>query len=105
MSLLTVLEASGAPTTIDYLSLDVEGAEFLLMKDFPYHKYKFLTLTVERPGVDLSALLEKNGYRFVLKTSYFDDELWFHKDFLAHFRGSLDHLRDGFTGNRCDHEP
>jgi hypothetical protein len=30
---------------IDYLSLDVEGAEFIVMKGFPFEKYTISALT------------------------------------------------------------
>ena len=33
-----------APPTIDYLSLDVEGAEDLVMNTFPWHTHNVTTL-------------------------------------------------------------
>lgn len=49
VSLATILDDMKAPTTISYLSLDIEGAELYVMEKFPFQRYKFLTLTVERP--------------------------------------------------------
>merc|ERR1712113_719908 len=49
VSLEELLKSSGAPREIDYMSLDVEGAESMVMKDFPWDSYHFLVLTVERP--------------------------------------------------------
>ena len=59
------MDEFNAPETIDYLSLDVEGAETRILRGFPFHKYKFLAMTIERPTVELNELLFKNGYVFV----------------------------------------
>lgn len=76
-----ILERALAPTTIDYLSLDVEGAESLIMKDFPFDKYTIKILTVERPKEDLQTLLKDKGYEFVKTISYFQETLWVHSSF------------------------
>lgn len=73
-----ILDSFGAPTVIDYLSLDVEGAEDLIMTDFPFHKYTFRVLNVERPKAVLETLLKDNGYIFLRRGS-FGDEMWKHK--------------------------
>jgi hypothetical protein len=67
------------PKVIDYLSLDVEGAEFLIMKNFPFGEYKFKILTVERPGKDLKELLESQGYRFLKDLAWWGETLWAHE--------------------------
>ena len=62
----TLLREARAPATIDYLSLDVEGAEAsALPEDFPFADFVFLSLTVERPPPELNARLLRHGYRFV----------------------------------------
>lgn len=71
-----ILDELNAPHVIDYFSLDVEGAESLVMNGFPWEKYKFNVITVERPKPDLKAALQGHGYRFLLKNSGFDDETW-----------------------------
>ena len=81
MTLLEILQRARAPNVIDYLSLDVEGAESLIMKDFPFHQYTVKILTVERPKEDLQALLKENGYEFVKVISYFKETLWVHSSF------------------------
>jgi hypothetical protein len=48
-SLRSILKKFNAPSMIDYLSLDVEGAELFIMKDFPFDEHKFKLLTIERP--------------------------------------------------------
>lgn len=73
-----LLKKFNAPEVIDYFSLDVEGAESLVMDSFPWEKYTFKVLTVERPKDDLRAKLKNNGYEFLRRNSGFDDELWIH---------------------------
>jgi Methyltransferase FkbM domain len=76
VSLYEILSRFQAPKVIDYLSLDVEGAETLIMQDFPFHEYSFNVMTVERPKADLKALFEENGYEYVAKISAFGETLW-----------------------------
>ena len=61
----TILQEVGAPNIIDYLSIDVEGAEFRILSTFPFEKYQFLTITVERPSLQLHQILIDAGYILV----------------------------------------
>ncbi len=74
-----ILTRFRVPRNIDYLSLDVEGAEMLVMKEFPFDKYTIKIMTVERPGDDLRELLEQNGYRFLKDLAWWGETLWAHK--------------------------
>jgi len=67
-TLLSVLIHYDAPSVIDYLSLDIEGAEYEAMRLFPFHHYTFLTASVENPGQCLFFLLIHHGY-IPLKTT------------------------------------
>ena len=78
VSLSTILDMFDAPKVIDYLSLDVEGAETYIMRDFPFDKYKFKCMSVERPKDELLALLENNGYKKVRDFKR-GDTLWAHE--------------------------
>src|SRR3990167_724466 len=60
-----ILDQLGAPSIIDYFTIDVEGAETRILRNFPFDKYTFLALTIERPSAELNAVLFGNGYRFV----------------------------------------
>ncbi len=80
VSLNTVFEQFAVPHDIDYMSLDVEGAEELIMKDFPFDSYKIKFMTIERPRPSLQALLKEHGYVFVMKLVYWGDTLWVHED-------------------------
>ena len=67
------------PRSIDYLSLDVEGAEFLVMKNFLFNTYHIKVMTVERPNKDLRNLLEGKGFIFLKDLSWWGETLWAHK--------------------------
>lgn len=61
--LTNVLRNKSAPREIDYLSLDVEGAESeVLCPSFAWKSFIFLTLSIERPPPDLNTRLFQNGY-------------------------------------------
>ena len=47
MSLHDFLTANKAPKTIDYLSIDTEGSEFTILKQFPFREWDVRFLTVE----------------------------------------------------------
>lgn len=78
VSVAKVLQDFGMPRAIDYLSLDIEGAEAWVFESFPWHLYTFRTLTVERPKRELRSMLEKNDYVFLCYHGHFGDELWVH---------------------------
>lgn len=82
VSLNDLLEAHGAPKTVDYLSVDTEGSELTLLNPFDFSKTDIRILTVEHnftPARDrLRALLESHGYQRVFeKFSRWDD--WYVK--------------------------
>ena len=63
--LIDVLRENSAPAIIDYLSIDVEGAEDRILLDFDFKAYRFNTITIERPSEKLRAAFRDNGYRLV----------------------------------------
>eukprot|EP00977_Amphora_coffeiformis_P001331 scaffold278_cov195-Amphora_coffeaeformis.AAC.16 len=75
--LATILERFQAPKVIDYLSLDVEGAEWFIMGNFDFDKYQFQVLTIERPSEELQILLGSHGYRKIYDIAR-GDTLWAH---------------------------
>ena len=72
---------------IAYLSLDVEGAESLVMRTFPFATHTVSILSVESPKADLAALLRSHGYRYhcssigqsVIFGLRNNDQLWLHE--------------------------
>lgn len=79
MTLYDLLRENNAPRIIDYFSLDVEGAETRILRNFPFDKYTFLALTIERPSQELNQILFRNGYVFI-KNNLFDS-FYLHKSF------------------------
>ena len=77
VSLASVLDETNAPSTIDFFSFDVEGAETRILRSFPFGKYRFLSLTVERPTAELNQLLFGNGYIFVKNLKF--DSFYVHE--------------------------
>ncbi len=60
-----VLDENNAPRIIDFMSIDVEGAETRILRDFPFDKYIFLAMVIERPSPELNRILQEYGYIFV----------------------------------------
>mmetsp|Transcript_41062 Transcript_41062/g.73549 ORF Transcript_41062/g.73549 Transcript_41062/m.73549 type:complete len:160 (-) Transcript_41062:106-585(-) len=76
-----ILDSACAPHTIEFLSLDVEGFEWNVLRDFAWDKYKFLVLCIEGPPLQLHELLRQNGYVGPIQLGF---DLWyFHPSFLA----------------------
>lgn len=90
-----IMELANAPKKIDYFSLDVEGAESVVMSGFPWEKYQFRVITVERPEADLVAALQQHGYEKVHTNSNFNDQLWLKRD--ATFAYTFQDIKDKFA--------
>ena len=67
-TLVDALAKSGAPPTIHFLSLDVEGSEEAALSDVALARYRFLTMTVENPTPLLARRLARHGYALALPT-------------------------------------
>jgi len=83
--LVDILRHNRSPKVIDYLSLDIEGAEFYVMEKFPFDDYQFRIITIERPPKQLRSLLQANNYKFhaVIGGRNHGETLWFHKDHIS----------------------
>lgn len=79
VTLTEILTRFNAPKKIDYMSLDVEGAEEFIMQHFPLTDYTISLMTVERPKDTLRALFEKNGFQFITRLSRWGETLWAHE--------------------------
>lgn len=65
-----LLEAADAPLNIDFLSLDVEGAELDVLRGIDHSRYRFrYILTESRDMERISLFLRDYGYRFSRKLS------------------------------------
>ena len=74
-----ILDENNSPKVIDYFSLDVEGAEYRILKKFNFEKYKFKILGIERPKKELEQLLKDKGYFYIYDIG--GDDFYYHKDF------------------------
>ena len=70
-----------APTEIDYLSIDIEGAEERVLKDFSFTKYKIKCITIERPTDLLMDILSRNGFVLIKEIPGLDC-FYLHKDLI-----------------------
>lgn len=77
-TLTSVLDESELPTHIDYMSIDIEGAELRAFKGLDLNKYSFGALTIERPNSELRKMLSKHGYRNLGQLVH--DSLFVHAD-------------------------
>lgn len=80
------LKKFSAPAIIDFMSMDVEGAEYFILKDFPFSEYKFRAMVIERPTPSLDLLLDLHGYRQVKHLNY--DVFYSHVDYLRQINHS-----------------
>ena len=76
-----ILEATNAPRRIDYMILDIEGAETLVMHSFPFANHTVAIMTIERPKPDLKQVLRSHGYMFLCGGGA--DEVWVHPSRIA----------------------
>jgi hypothetical protein len=78
ISLQDLLVSHGAPKYIEFLSIDTEGSEFEILKNFDFQSYRFGAICVEHNFADtrekINGLLLANGYQQVhIDLSDFDD--------------------------------
>lgn len=83
----TLLERHGCPAVVDYLSLDVEGAELVFLETLDWSRVRFRCLTVEHnfsPQREaLARLLEGRNYVRVEATLSGWDDWWVAEETLA----------------------
>lgn len=67
-TLADILKRANAPSFINYMSVDIEGAEYEALRVFPFDTYRIGALSVEHNEVQdrraaIRRLLESHGYR------------------------------------------
>jgi FkbM family methyltransferase len=67
-TLREILRRGNAPSYIHYLNVDIEGAEYMALSEFPFDEYEFGAITIEHNNMEdqrakIRELLIKNGYR------------------------------------------
>lgn len=78
VSLNDLLQDYAAPKNIDYLSIDTEGSEYEILKNFNFKEYNFRVITIEHNYNQyrdkIHRLFAENGYRRILpEVSLYDD--------------------------------
>jgi len=73
-TLTQILDSCGAPQNIDFLSLDVEGAELEVIKGLDFAKYKIKTILFEERGdtKNMQVFLENCHYKLVKQLTHHD---------------------------------
>jgi FkbM family methyltransferase len=66
--LADILRRAQAPKYIHYLNVDIEGAEYEALRNFPFDEFRFGAITIEHNNLEdrrakIRELLLKNGYR------------------------------------------
>ena len=77
-----------APSVIDYLSMDIEGAEERALSGFDFSSFVFRSITLERPSAPLRRVLDKNDY-IVVKDIPELDTFYIHKSHIENYRENL----------------
>jgi FkbM family methyltransferase len=77
ITLNDLIQESGLPSFIEYLSLDTEGSEYEILKALDFSKYTFGTIHVEHNFVmpkreQIRSLLTSNGYKFLQQNRHDD---------------------------------
>lgn len=68
-TLTKIFEEQGVPAIIDYMSIDIEGADYDALVGLDFSKYTMKFLTIEWGGVDrgylsqIQTLMESKGYK------------------------------------------
>ena len=79
-----MLKKNKSPKNISYISIDTEGNEYEILKNFNFSKYKVKLFTIEhnfntKKRKKIFNLMKKNNYKRIFKhLSYMDD--WYVKD-------------------------
>jgi len=62
VDILEVFRKFSVPQIIQYVSLDIEGAEERIIESFPFDTYTISALSIERPNKNVLAILKKQNF-------------------------------------------
>jgi FkbM family methyltransferase len=88
LPLIRILQEHHAPACIDYMSVDIEGAEDMALLGFDFDQYMFRCMTIELPSQELKAKLAKNGYCLVKEIPGLDS-FCIHQSFMDVYRENV----------------
>jgi FkbM family methyltransferase len=87
-TLESLLKEQSAPHLIDYLSIDIEGAEERVLGNFNFKEYQFNCITIERPTKYLRQKFEENAYILIKEIPDLDC-FYIHKSFLNQYQTNI----------------
>ena len=109
VTLSDILDWRKAPKLIEYLSLDVEGHEWEVIGAFPFDRYAFKVITIERPSDRIKALLTQHNYSYARHLDWNNgddiDEMWVHPTMAPRIKKLLSTKHCGCCcrrGTSCD---
>jgi len=105
ITLEDLLVEAGAPTELDFLSIDTEGSELPILQAFDFDRFRFRCIAVEHNEVQREALYElltSKGYRRKWEDLSGHDDWYVHESAYPHWR-PVD--LKALTGRLVDVEP
>lgn len=83
VSLLDLLQEHQAPTTVDYISMDVEGGELAILQGFDFDQYQVKIWTIEhnyqtQARENIYSIMVQHGYQRVLCDRSAHDDWYVH---------------------------
>lgn len=86
VSLNDLLTQHQAPDVVDYVSVDTDGSEPMIMQGFDFARQHVLSWTIEHNNepwrADIKTLMEQHGYTRVLERFSSYDDWYLHQDVL-----------------------
>ena len=90
ITLNDLLSQNGAPNHVDYISVDTDGSEPMIMQAFDFTKNSATIWTIEHNEMawreDIRVLMESNGYRRVLENYSGYDDWYVQESVLERFK-------------------
>jgi hypothetical protein len=90
VTLNDLLDQNGAPSHVDYISVDTDGSEPMIMQAFDFARHSATMWTIEHNEMgwreDIQTLMERHGYRRVLEAHSGYDDWYVQESALERFK-------------------
>lgn len=84
-----VIETYELPSTIDLLQIDIEGAESEVLRTFPFDRFTFRAISIEKGNI-YADILYANGYYMVENpyndTGFYTEIQYIHESMVPHYK-------------------
>lgn len=87
-TLNNLFKEMNVPHEVDYLSIDIEGAEESVLKEFNFKDYLFKCITIEHPTDTLKKIFTEHGYILIKEIPFFDC-FYVHESFFGQYCTNL----------------